>query len=105
VNQPLPLPDIKLAPKDFGDGWMTKNAQELAKIAITFGGFDAQELIYAITKLQKSKGKTAVNVTTVSNALQLIYDTHAAAQPELYAADKKKKAQAYARLGLSAPQA
>ena len=44
----------------FGDGWLTKSAQDLCKIAIVFGGFDAGELVLAIAKIQ---GKRSVRAS------------------------------------------
>lgn len=59
-------------PKEFGDGWLTKNAQDCAKIAIAFGGFEPSEIVLTVHKIQKGKG--LANMTTLTNALQLIYD-------------------------------
>ena len=33
---------------DFGDGWMSRNAQDLFRILVAVGGFDAGELIAAL---------------------------------------------------------
>lgn len=58
------------ASKNFGEGWLTNAAADLAKIAITFGGFDAGELVLMITKLQKNKGAMKANIATVEKALR-----------------------------------
>ena len=34
--------------KDFGDGWLTKSAQDLVRIAVVFAGFDQAELVRRI---------------------------------------------------------
>jgi hypothetical protein len=52
----------------FGDGWLTKSAQDLCKIAIVFGGFDAGEIVLAITKIQGKRDAKA-NTATVEKAL------------------------------------
>lgn len=92
---PEPLDQLTIPPKDFGDGWMSKPAQDLCKIAIAFGGFEPGEIALAVTKLQK--GATAkATITTVENALQAIYDAHLT--PEEKEARDKARAELKARL-------
>jgi len=67
-----PLESMTIPPKTFGDGWLTKNAQDLCKIAIAFGGFEADEVVLAIHKIHKGKG--LANAKTAGNALQMIYE-------------------------------
>ena len=62
-------------PLQFGDGWLTKSAQDLCKIAIVFGGFDAGELVLAIAKVQ-GKRSVRASVPTVEKALQMVYEAH-----------------------------
>ncbi len=69
------LDNITIPPKDFGDGWMTKSAQDLCKIAIAFGGFEADEIVLAVTKVQGKRDAKA-NTATVEKALQMIYEAH-----------------------------
>ena len=42
MNRPFSL---KILPKDFGKSWASKNAIDLMRIAVAFGGFDIKELI------------------------------------------------------------
>jgi len=64
-----------IPPKNFGDGWLTKSAQDLCKIAIVFGGFDAAEVVLAIAKVQDKRSVRA-SVPTVEKALQIVYEAH-----------------------------
>jgi hypothetical protein len=75
----------------FGEGWLTKSAQDLCKIAIVFGGFDAGELVLAITKVQGNRDAKA-SIPTVEKALQMVYEAHET--PE----EKAARAAAYAAL-------
>lgn len=86
-----PLKSMTIPPKDFGDGWLSKPAQDMCKIAIAFGGFDATEVVWAITKVQ-GKREAKANLATVEKALQMIYETYET--PE----QKTAKAAAYAAL-------
>ena len=80
MSKPLTPEEFTPASKNFGEGWLTNNAADLAKIAITFGGFDAGELVLMITKIQKNKSALKANVTTVEKALQMIYEQHETAE-------------------------
>jgi hypothetical protein len=53
--------------RGFGDGWMTGNASDLARIAI-FAGFDAADLVRAIHRIHPSSERL-VNARTVERAL------------------------------------
>jgi hypothetical protein len=79
-----PLESITIPPLTFGDGWLSGNAADLCKVAIAFGGFEPGEIVLAVTKLQRDKGAKA-NTATVEKALQMIFEEHMAADPELYA--------------------
>jgi hypothetical protein len=70
-----PLDGMPIPPKTFGEGWLTKNAADLCKIAIAFGGFEAGEIVLAVTKIQ-GKRKALANTATVEKALQMIYEAH-----------------------------
>lgn len=85
--KPLTQDEFTPAPLTFGDGWLTKSAADLCKIAITFGGFAADELVLEIHKIHKGDG--LANVTTVTNALQNLYDAAQQAEPEWYAESEK----------------
>jgi len=71
-----PLQSMTIPPQTFGDGWLTKNAADLCKIAIAFGGFDGAEIVWAITKIQGRTNAAKANMATVEKALQLISDLH-----------------------------
>lgn len=79
-----PLESITIPSPNFGDGWLSGNAADLCKVAIAFGGFEPGEIVLAITKIQRDKGAKA-NTATVERALQMIFEEHMAADPELYA--------------------
>lgn len=64
-----------IPPKNFGDGWLTRNAAELCKIAIAFGGFEPSEIVLTVTKIQGKRDAKA-NTATVEKALQIIYEAH-----------------------------
>ena len=86
-----PLESMTIPPKNFGEGWMSNNAADLCKVAIAFGGFEPDEIVLAVHKLQRDKS-TKANTATVERALQSIFEKHMAADPEAYAdyqADKK----------------
>jgi len=93
MSEPLKQDEFTPAPLSFGDGWLTKSAQDLCKIAITFGGFKADELVLTIHKVHKGDG--LANATTVNNALQELYHLHRKAAPELYADAERAEAVAY----------
>jgi hypothetical protein len=82
MTQPLTQDEFTPAPLTFGDGWLTKSAQDLCKIAITFGGFQADELVLEIHRIHKGDG--LANITTVTNALQNLYDDARQTHPEWY---------------------
>jgi predicted lipid-binding transport protein (Tim44 family) len=63
------------APKSFGDGWMTVQAQDMCKIAIAYAGFDPAEIVRTVAKLQGKRDAKA-NLATVEKALQIIYEAH-----------------------------
>jgi hypothetical protein len=94
MSEPLTQDEFTPAPKGFGDGWLTKSAADLCKIAITFGGFQADEVVLAIHKIHRGDG--LANATTVCNALQHLYDAHRAAAPEWY--EESEKAQGIAHM-------
>jgi hypothetical protein len=79
-----PLESITIPPLTFGDGWMSGNASDLCKVAIAFGGFEPAEIVLAVHKLQRDKSAKA-NTATVEKALQMVFEAHMAADPELYA--------------------
>jgi len=61
-------------PRDFGDGWMTRNARDLAKIAVTFGGFDAK---LVARRLAAVNGRgSRINAATVERVLHAIRQEH-----------------------------
>lgn len=64
MTKAAPLEDVTFPPKEFGDGWLTKNAQDCAKIAIAFGGFEPSEIVLTVHKIQKGKG--LANMTTLT---------------------------------------
>ena len=53
--------------KDFGEGWMTTSARDLAKIAVALAGFDGAELAKRLAKV-KSRG-CRLNAATVERVL------------------------------------
>jgi hypothetical protein len=94
MSEPLKPEEFTPAPMDFGVGWLTKSAQDLCKIAITFGGFPADEIVLAIHAIHKGDGMA--NVTTVTKALDTLYHLHREAEPELYADADAERAEAVA---------
>jgi hypothetical protein len=94
MSEPLKQDEFQAPPATFGDGWLTKPAQDLCKIAIAFGGFPADELVLAIHKIHKGDG--LANITTVTNALQDLYDHFREESPELYADADAERAEAVA---------
>jgi hypothetical protein len=94
MSEPLTQDEFTPAPATFGDGWLTKSAADLCKIAITFGGFAADELVLEIHKTHKGDG--LANITTVTNALQNLYDAHRQTTPEWY--DEAEAAQGIAQM-------
>lgn len=88
---PLTQDEFTPGVKNFGDGWLTNSAADLCKIAIAFGGFSADELVLAITKLQGKRDAKA-NVATVEKALQMIFEKYESAE------DKAKRQAAYTAL-------
>ncbi len=54
--------------KTLGDGWASKNASDMMKIAVVFGGFDPIELIKRINKRQRGRD-AKVNERTVCSVL------------------------------------
>jgi hypothetical protein len=87
MSEPLTQDEFTPAPATFGDGWLTKSAADLCKIAITFGGFSADELVLAIHEIHRGDG--LANSTTVTNALQNLYDAHRESAPEWYEESEK----------------
>ena len=79
-----PLESMTVPPKNFGEGWLSNNAADLCKVAIAFGGFTPAEIVLTVHKLQRDKSAKA-NTATVERALQMIFEQHMAADPELYA--------------------
>jgi hypothetical protein len=94
MSKPLAQEEFTPTPNDFGDGWLTKPAQDLCKIAICFGGFAADELVLAIHRIHRGDG--LANITTVTNALQDLYDHFRKESPELYADADAERAEAVA---------
>ena len=54
-------------PAGFGEGWMTKNAIDLARIATVWAGFDAQELARRLARV-RPRGER-INAATVERVL------------------------------------
>jgi hypothetical protein len=94
MSEPLTQEEFQMPPATFGEGWLTKSAQDLCKIAIAFGGFPADQLVLAIHAIHKGDG--LANVTTVNNALQNLYDHFREEAPELYADADAERAEAVA---------
>ncbi len=46
---------MKFNVKTLGDGWASRNASDLMKIAVTFGGYDPVELIKRINARQRGR--------------------------------------------------
>src|SRR5271166_2638804 len=88
-----PLDSITIPPLTFGEGWMSGNAADLCKVAIAFGGFEPAEIVLAVHRLQRDKSAKA-NSATVEKALQMIFEAHMAADPELYADYQADRAEA-----------
>lgn len=76
---PLTPQEFQIPPANFGDGWLTKAGQDMCKIAIAFGGFEPSEIVMAIHEIHRGDG--LANITTVTNALQNLYDDHRDAEP------------------------
>lgn len=64
------MKEVKLLPEGYGDGWMSKNAQDLVRIAVYFAGFDAAEVTNRI--FATSNPKLTCNTATVQRVLQEI---------------------------------
>jgi hypothetical protein len=95
MSEPLNQDEFTPAPLSFGDGWLTKSAQDLCKIAITFGGFAADELVLEIHRIHKGDG--LASVPTVTNALQNISDEYRkTVPPEWY--EEAERAQGIAHM-------
>ena len=66
-----------MLPQDFGDGWMTTSARDLAKIAVAIAGFDASDLARRLAFV-RSRGR--INAGTVERILgEMSADLDAAA--------------------------
>lgn len=63
----------ELAPT-FGDGWLTKSASDLVRIAVVLAGFDRRELIPRLARV-RSRG-TLLNARTVERVMGEISDEH-----------------------------
>lgn len=59
-------------PPGFGDGWLSANAADLIRIAVTFGGFPKQETVRRVALAGDPTRKT--NAATVCRVLQELYD-------------------------------
>jgi hypothetical protein len=78
MSEPLtnqPLTEFQTPPATFGDGWLTKSAQDLCKAAIAFGGFEPAEVVLAVARVQGKRDAKA-SLATVEKALQMIYEAH-----------------------------
>ena len=62
---------VQLIPDDFGQGWMTDSARDLAKIAVALGGFDARELALRLARAPSRGG--SINAATVEKVLDAMY--------------------------------
>jgi hypothetical protein len=58
-------------PRDFGKGWMTQGARDLARVAAGWGGYDARELARRLTLA--GSAKRMMNAATVSRVLDEMY--------------------------------
>ena len=61
--------------KNLGDGWATKNAGDLMRMGVIFGGVEAKDIILEINKFHN--GTTMVNMATVERALGNLSDREA----------------------------
>lgn len=59
-----------ILPREFGQGWLSKEAANLIKIAVAVAGFDIKDIM---KHLPKTKGQV-INARTVSNVLQRLRD-------------------------------
>jgi hypothetical protein len=75
VSEPLTQDEFQIPPANFGDGWLTESAQDLCRIVIALGGFQPDEIVLAVTKVQ-GKREAKANVATVLKALQMVYEAH-----------------------------
>ena len=55
--------------QNYGDGWMTKNARDLYKIATRIAGFDEKQLSDAIVR-KKGNRSGMVNMATVEDSME-----------------------------------
>jgi hypothetical protein len=58
-------------PRDFGKGWMTQAARDLARVAAGFGGYDTRELARRLTRA--GSAKRMLNAATVERVLDEMY--------------------------------
>lgn len=58
---------IALLPPDFGQGWMTKSARDLVKIAVYVAGVDAKVLISRLARAGERGAN--INAATVQRVL------------------------------------
>ena len=58
-------------PRDFGKGWMTQGARDLARVAAGWGGYDARELARRLTLA--GSAKRMMNAATVERVLEEMY--------------------------------
>lgn len=56
--------------RSFGEGWMSKNAADLVKIAVTSGGFNIAEIM----KELPINNRGSLNCRSIENALQRLRD-------------------------------
>jgi len=52
---------------DFGEGWMTKSARDLARIAVMLAGFDAKDLAIRLARVRARGAR--INYATVNRIL------------------------------------
>jgi hypothetical protein len=59
-------------PKGFGEGWMTKSAQSMVRVA-ALAGFDAKDLLTRLAKLPR-RGERTLNAGTVERIMGQMAD-------------------------------
>jgi hypothetical protein len=65
---------MNILPKGFGGYWMSKEAADLCRIAVAFGGYDATELASKLIacdlyRSRRKRTERALNIRTVERVL------------------------------------
>lgn len=63
---------MTILPREFGGYWMSREASDLCRIAVAFGGFDPKELVARLIArdlVRRRGAERSVNIRTVERVL------------------------------------